>query len=119
MLSDSDARIRNEAASALLEFNISQLMRINGGIRICPKIHLMSEFIAEILSNEIPFSMDNPSEPLAGFQLDLYGIKENNRQIKQVLGIYLFDLTNMLFDLKSSENLVRHFYITNSIFFFH
>lgn len=109
MLSDSDGRIRNEAASALLEFNIAQITRINGGIRKCPKNHLMSEFIAEILSTEIPFSLDNPSEPLTGFQLELYDIEENNRQIKLVLGIYLFDLTNMLFDLKSSEHLVRNF----------
>lgn len=100
MLRDSDARIRNEAASAMLEFNISQLKRTNNGLK------LIAEFTAEILSNEVPFSLESPLDPLHGCQSMLNATQNDGRPINRVLGKYLFDLTNMMFDLKSSEQLV-------------
>lgn len=102
MLRDGDARIRNEAATAMLEFNSSQLKHTNHGI------NLMAEFTAEILSNEIPFSLDSPLELLHGcHQLMLNSTQNDERPIKRMLGKYLFELTNMMFDLKSTEQLVR------------
>lgn len=100
MLRDGDARIRNEAASAMLEFNISQLKRTNNGL------NLIAEFTAEILSNEVPFSLECPLDPLHGCQSMVNATQNDGRPIKRVLGKYLFDLTNMMFDLKSSEQLV-------------
>lgn len=98
MLSDSDARVRNEAANALFELYCSPFIDKNH------KNNSILEFVAEILSNEVPFSLNNPMEPLNGFHL---GVNNNKQQIKRVLGKYLFDLVNMLFALKSSEQMVR------------
>lgn len=108
MLKDSDARIRNEAANAMLEFNISQLKRTNERVRP------ISEFTAEILSDEIPFSLDNSMETFIGSKIQCNSTQDSNRPIRRVLGKYLFDLTNMIFDLKSSEQLVRNAF-TNSL----
>lgn len=98
MLKDGDARIRNEAANALLIFNLSQLKHPNKGI------NFMAEFTAEILLNEVPFSIENSCEPLHGFQFAPNSY--DRRKVKRVLGKYLFDLSNMLFNLKSTEQLV-------------
>lgn len=102
MLRDSDARIRNEAASALFELYCSQFIDES-----C-KNSSISEFVAEILSNEVPFSLNSPMEPLNGFHLGINSTKCDYQQIKRVLGKYLFDLANMLFALKSSEQLVSN-----------
>lgn len=98
MLRDSDARIRNEAANALYELYCSQFVNER-----C-KDSSITEFAVEILSNEVPFSLNSSMEPLSGFHLGMNCTK----QIKRVLGKYLFDLANMLFALKSSEQLVRN-----------
>lgn len=98
MLRDSDARIRNEAANALFNLYCSQFIDDS-----C-KNSSITQFSAEILSNEIPFSLNSSMDPLNGFHLDVNCTK----QIKRVLGKYLFDLANMLFALKSSEQLVRN-----------
>lgn len=108
MLKDSDARIRNEAANALLILNCCQLKHPNKGI------NLMAEFTAEILANEVPFSLNNPVEPLHGFHFA--SDSNDQRKVKRVLGKYLFDLSNMLFDLKSTEQLVNDFGFFRHIF---
>lgn len=100
MLRDSDARIRNEATNALFELYCIQFIDKN-----C-KNHSISEFAAEILSNEVPFSLNSPTVPLNGFHLELNATKTNYQHIKRVLGKYLFDLANMMFALKSGEQLV-------------
>lgn len=102
MLSDSDARIRNEAANALFELHCSQFIDEN-----C-KNSSIAEFAAEILSNEVPFALNGSVEPLNGFHLGMTSAE--HQQVKRILGKYLFDLANMLFALKSSEQLVKtHF----------
>lgn len=103
MLRDSDARIRNEAANALFELNCSQF------IDESYKNSSIAEFAVEILSNEVPFSLNSSIEPkLDEFHLGINSTNYNYQQIKRVLGKYLFDLANMLFALKSSEQLVRN-----------
>lgn len=102
MLKDSDARVRNEAANAMLEFAISQLKHTND------RMNLIAEFTAEILSNEIPFSLDIPINSLHGSKFSLNSTQNVGRPIQKVLGKCLFDLTNMIFELKSSEQLVRN-----------
>lgn len=110
MLKDSDARVRNEAANSILEFNMLQAFHPNHRIELYSKSYMVTEFVAETLSNEVPFSMDNPSGCLNGFQPG-FGFDDNqdNAQMKRVLGRHLFDITNMLFDLKSNEQLVCSF----------
>lgn len=102
MLKDSDARIRNEAANAILEFNRLQLVGISN------EIDSITVFAAEILSNEVPFSLNHPLEPLHGCQFGFNCTETDGQLIKRVLGTHLFDVTNMLFDLKSNEQLVRN-----------
>lgn len=102
MLRDSDARIRNEAANALFDHYCTQFIDAS-----CKKSSI-SEFAAEILSNEVPFSLNSPMEPLSGFHLGINSPTYDSQQIKRVLGKYLFDLANMLFALKSSEQLVSN-----------
>lgn len=109
MLGDSDARIRNEAASAIFEFDTSQCMRKSNVTHKYFGNYLTIEFMADTLSNEVPFALDNPCGILTGFQLGLCGEKTNNRQVKRLMGKHLFDLTNILFDLKSNEQLVNKF----------
>lgn len=105
MLSDSDARVRNEAANALFELYCLPFMGEH-----C-KNHCIFEFAAEILSNEVPFYLNSPMEPLNGFHLDLNRTTYSGQQIKRVLGKFLFDIANMLFSLKSSEQLVRWIHV--------
>lgn len=100
MLRDSDARIRNEAANALFELHCLPFIDES-----C-KNSSIAEFAAEILSNEVPFSLNSFIDPLSGFHLGMDGAK--HQQVKRVLGKYLFDLANMLFALKSSEQLVSN-----------
>lgn len=100
MLRDSDARIRNEAANALFELNCSPFIDESS------KNSSIAEFAAEMLSNEVPFSLNSSMDPLSGFHLGMDCTK--HQQVKRVLGKYLFDLANMLFALKSSEQLVRN-----------
>lgn len=100
MLGDSDARIRNEAANALFELYCVPLIDKN-----C-KNSSISEFAAEILANEVPFALDSASGPLNGFHLALHSTQNHHQQAQRVLGQYLFDLANMIFALKSSEQLV-------------
>lgn len=106
MLKDSDARIRNEAAAAIIEFNTLQSNQKSNLTHKYSGNHLIVEFVADTLSNEIPFSLDNPSGILNGYQPGLCDEENANRHMKRVLGKHLFDVTNMLFDLKSSEQLV-------------
>lgn len=106
MLRDSDARIRNEAAAAIIEFNTLQSTKKSNLTHKYSGNHLIVEFVADTLSNEIPFSLDNPSGILNGYQPGLCDEENANRHMKRVLGKHLFDVTNMLFDLKSSEQLV-------------
>lgn len=105
MLKDGDARIRNEAANALFELFCSASVGERG------ETHSITEFAAEILSNEVPFHLDDPMEPLRGFHFQLNRDESNYQQIQRVLGKYLFDLANMLFSLKSSEQLVSVLYV--------
>lgn len=109
MLADSDARIRNEAAAAILEFNTLQSVQRSNVIHQHSRNYLTIEFVADTLSNEIPISLDNQCGILAGFQAALCDERADSRRVKRVLGKHLFDLTNMLFDLKSTEQLVRTF----------
>lgn len=99
MLKDGDARVRTEAANALLEFNLAQLKNTNN------EINLIIEFTAEILSNEVPYALNHPFDVLHGFQNISNGHYQT--KVKRVLGKHLFDLTNMLFELKSNEKLVN------------
>lgn len=111
MLSDSDARIRNEAATAILQFNTFQITQ--GSKHKYSDNHLQAEFVAETLSTEVPFLPDSSYGSSTGFQLSAFEGCDIPR-MKRVLGKHLFDLTNMLFDLKSNEQLVRTF--TNNLF---
>lgn len=107
MLGDSDARIRNEAAIAILEFNTLQSLQRSNVRHKNSKNYLTIEFIADTLSDEVPISLDNQHGILAGFQDMMCDEHTDNRRMKKVLGKHLFDLTNMLFDFKSTEQLVR------------
>lgn len=109
MLGDGDARIRNEAAAALFEFHTFQVARYNKATNKYSGAHLKVEFMAETLSNEIPFSLDCPLGTLTGFHPALGSGGADNRQLKKMLGKHLFDVTNMLFGLKSSEQLVTKY----------
>lgn len=104
MLKDSDARVRNEAANAINEFNVLQGTHKNKRPKLFSKNNLVTEFVAETLSNDVPFSIDNLSGH--GFQPTIHLNSCNELEMKKVLGKHLFDITNMLFDLKSSEQLV-------------
>ncbi|XP_031632927.1 huntingtin [Contarinia nasturtii] len=104
MLKDTDARIRNEAATAIFEFNLSQAMRKTNVAHKHASDTLTIEFVTETLSNEVPFSMVNSTGTLTGYQSGLGDV--GHRQLKRVLGKHLHDLTNKLFDLKSTEQLL-------------
>lgn len=106
MLKDFDPRVRNEAANAILEFNLLQTASSNNKSTLCTKSTIVTEFVAGILSNEVPFAIGNPVGCLAGFQPSFYLDNNCNRQTMRILGKHLFDITNMLFDLKSNEQLV-------------
>lgn len=110
MLKDSDARIRNEAAAAINQFNRSQSMRKSNISHKYSGNYLTLEFVADTLSNEVPLLFENPPGILNGFQPGLCDEEIHYRQVKKVLAKHLFDLTNILFDLKSNEQLVRIFF---------
>lgn len=105
MLKDSDPRIRNEAATAIFEFNTSQSIRKSNATNKYSRDTLSVEFVMETLSSEVPFSTENLTGSLIGYQSGLSEVE--HRQLKRVLGKHLHDLTNKLFDLKSTEQLVR------------
>lgn len=106
MLKDFDPRVRNEAANAILEFNLLQTACSNNKSKLCSKSTMVTELVAETLSNEVPFAIDSPAGCLVGFQPSFYLDNDCNRQTMRILGKHLFDITNMLFDLKSNEQLV-------------
>lgn len=110
MLCDSDARIRNEAAAAILEFNKFQVIHSSKATHKYSGNHLTIEFMAETLSTEVPFLSDNYYGTLTGYHPSTYNEEIDSREMKRMLGKHLFDLTNMLFDLKSNEQLVRNFF---------
>lgn len=112
MLGDSDARIRNEAAAAILDFNTLESLQKSYVMHQHSRNYLTIEFVVDTLSDEIPISLDNQCNILAGFQAGLCDGHTDSRRVKRVLGKHLFDLTNMLFDLKSTERLVRTFSIS-------
>lgn len=106
MLKDSDGRIRNEAAIAIFELNTLQLTRKYNAMNKYSGNHLAVEFLNETLSIEIPFSLENSAGALTGFQPALCRKDIDRRQLRRMMGKHLFDLTNMLFDLKTTEQLV-------------
>lgn len=106
MLSDGDARIRNEAANAIFEFNKFQITRHCNATNKYAGVHLKVEFVNETLSNEIPYSLDCEFGTLTGVHPALCNDGDDGRHLKRLMGKHLFDIANMLFDLKSSEKLV-------------
>lgn len=100
MLNDADPRIRNEAINALCEFNFLKSLRCQKNEKYSNK-HVIIEFISDILSQEVPYSLKPSNEMF--ISLD----SQNNQQIERYLGKCLFDLTNMLLELESKEQLVN------------
>lgn len=100
MLKDEDPRIRNEAIKTICNLTIKHFPKLRH-YKYTMANHLTSEFMLSIVSGEIPYLLDN--------QRDWYinGI-ENNDQSRNNLGMCLFNLTNMLFEMQSKEQLVGH-----------
>lgn len=107
MLKDSDVRIRSEAANAILDFNTLQAQRLNKQTNMCVKSStILAELVAETLLNEVPFSIDSSAGCSDGFHRAFDLSNSDSQQMGTILGKHLFDITNILFDLKSNEQLV-------------
>lgn len=101
MLNDADPRIRNEAINALCEFNFLKSLRCQKNEKYSNK-HVIIEFISDILSQEVPYPLQPSNEMFISLDNS-----QNNQQIERYLGKCLFDLTNMLLELESKEQLVN------------
>lgn len=97
MLKDEDPRIRNVAIKTICDLAIRHFPKLSKK-KYSMANHLASEFMLSIASAEIPYLLDN--------QRDWYinGI-ENNDQSRKNLGMCLFDVTNMLLEMQSKEQL--------------
>lgn len=107
MLKDTDARVRNEAASAIARLYLLQIERV-----ACVKNHntehlLIAELVAELLTTEVSLALDKSAGSLIEFYPGFSHQNVSERHVKTVLGKLLFDITNKLFETKSTEHSVR------------
>lgn len=86
MLGDSDARIRNEAAIAIFEFNKFQVSRHSPATNKYSGVYLRVAFVAETLSNEIPYALESESGTLTGVHPDLCNDADAERHLKRLIG---------------------------------
>lgn len=100
MLSEVDLRIRTEAINALNEYILCQSIRYVKQDRIADK-DVIIEFIGGALVQDVPFLLKTANQS-ARFILEM----AEKQAIEQAMGKCLFDLTNLMFELGSREQLV-------------
>lgn len=100
MLSEADLRIRTEALNAVSEYITLQASRCVTHTQIADT-DLIMEFIGNALAQDVPYQLQTASRPFR------FAFDANEKQaIEQSLGKCLFDLTNLMLELESREQLV-------------
>lgn len=102
MLGNADQRIRNEAINALCDFCELQVQRVEYNAGLNANQQLITEFISEFLSQELPYPLYNlvndPKVPVGD---------SNFVKVKRNIGKFFFNITNILMDLESNDRQVN------------
>lgn len=100
MLSEVDLRIRTEAINAMNEYIMCQSLRHVKQDQIGDR-DVIIEFIGAALIQDVPYPLKTTNQS-SRFLFEM----DEKQAIEQALGKCLFDLTNLMFELGSREQLV-------------
>lgn len=101
MLSDANVRLRTEAINAVGDYITMPLLR-NPQQKPIADTDIIMEFIGNVMVQDVPYQFQAANQPV---QFTL-GTSERHA-VERALGKCLFDLTNLLFELESCEQLVN------------
>lgn len=101
MLSDANVRVRTEAINAVGDHIAMPLLR-HPQQKPIADTDIIMEFIGNVMVQDVPYQFQAANQPMK-FTLE----PGERHAVERALGKCLFDLTNLLFELESCEQLVN------------